>query len=128
MRTLVIVVAFALLAACSNEPPVPTPAEASTAMTEAALLAWITTAAPERSPIRLDASGKLVALVASGAPPLKPRSKSPPVIAVSSVANCEQQGNAITCDTSFAVDGARQPEQRVRYWRRGNALRAHVAR
>jgi hypothetical protein len=126
VRTLVIVVAFALLAACSNEPPVPTPAEASAAMTDAARLAWTTTSAPERSPIRMDASGKRVALVASGAPPLKPRSAKPPAISVSSVSGCESEGDAVACDTAYTVDGTRQPEQRVRYWRRAGEWRAHL--
>jgi hypothetical protein len=128
VRTLVIVVASALLAACSNEPPAPTPAEASAAMTEAARLAWTMTAAPERSPIRVDASGKRIALVASGAPALKPRLAKPPVVSVSSVSNCETEGDAVACDTAFSVDRVRQPEQHVRYWRHGSAWRAHLLR
>jgi hypothetical protein len=97
-------------------------------MTDAARLAWTTTSTPERSPIRVDASGRLVALVASGAPPLKPLSPKPPVISVSSVSGCESEGDAVACDTAYTVDGMRQPEQRVRYRRLGNVWRAHVAR
>jgi hypothetical protein len=86
------------------------------------------TAAPDHAPIRVDASGRLVALVASGTPPLKPRTAAPPVVTVSLVAYCEPQSTAIACDTTYSVDGARQITQRVRYWRSGNTWRAHLTR
>jgi hypothetical protein len=128
VRARLVVIASVLLTGCSNEPQAPTLAEASVAMTDAARLAWATTSAPERSPIRVDASGRLVALVASGAPPLKPRSAKPPVIFVSSVSGCESEGDAVACGTVYTVDGTMQPKQRVRYWRRGSTWRAHVVR
>jgi hypothetical protein len=128
VRIRFVVIASVLLAGCSNEPQAPTLAEASVAMTDAARLAWTTTSAPERSPIRVDASGRLVLLVASGAPPLKPHSAKPPVISVSSVSGCESEGDAVACDTAYTADGTRQPEQRVRYWRHSGEWRAHTVR
>lgn len=128
MRALPTFLAAALSAGCSSEPQVPTVTEASAALTDATLLGWTLTAAPDRAPIRVDASGHLIALVASGAPPLKPRSAKPPTASVSSVENCEPEGNAVVCDTTYTVDGARQPAQRVRYWRAGDKWRAHGVR
>lgn len=128
MRTLLPLTAVGLLVGCSAEPDAPTVAEASAALTDAVRLTWTLTAASERSPIRVDASGHLIALVASGAPPLKPRSAKPPTASVSSVENCEPEGNAVVCDTTYTVDGARQPAQRVRYWRAGDKWRAHGVR
>lgn len=128
MRTFLVFAALALLVGCSAEPDAPTVAEASAALTDAMRLTWTFTAASERSPIRVDASGRLIALVASGAPPLKPRSAKPPTASVSSVENCATEGNAVVCDTTYTVDGARQPAQRVRYWRAGDKWRAHGVR
>jgi hypothetical protein len=50
------------------------------------------------------------------------------VASVSSLSDCESEGDAVACDTAYTVDGTRQPEQRVRYWRHSSAWRAHVAR
>ena len=74
--------ALALLAGCSIEPDAPTAAEASAALADAVRLTWTLNAAPERSPIRVDASGHLISLVAAGTPPLKPRSAKPPAVTV----------------------------------------------
>lgn len=128
MRVLLASTALALLTGCSSEPDAPTVAEASAALTDAMRLTWTLTSAPLRSPVRVDASGHLIALVAAGAPPFKPRSEKPPVVAVSLIALCEPEGAAIACDTTYSMDGARQPVQRVRYWRSGNQWRAHLAR
>lgn len=128
MRALLASTAFALLAGCTAEPVAPTPAEASAALSDALRLTWTMTAAPDRSPIRVDASGRMIALVTSGAPPLKPRSVKPPVVTVSLVSECEPEGAAIACDTTYAVGDARQPVQRVRYWRHGGTWRAHLVR
>lgn len=128
MRALLASTALALLAGCSSEPDAPTIAEASTALTDAVRLTWTLTAAAERSPVRVDASGHLIALVAAGAPPLNPRSAKPPMVTVSLIALCEPEGAAIACDTTYSVDGARQTMQHVRYWRSGNQWRAHLAR
>lgn len=128
MRALLASAALALLAGCSAEPDAPTTAEASAALTDTMRLTWTMTTAPERSPIRVDASGRMIALVASGAPSLKPRSAKPPIVTVSLVAQCKPDGAAVACDTTYAVDSTRQPVQRVRYWRHGGAWRAHLVR
>lgn len=128
MRTLLVFAALALLVGCSAEPDAPTVAEASAALTDATRLSWTLTAAPDRAPIRVDASGHLIALVASGAPPITPRSAKPPKATVSSVENCEPDGNGVVCDTTYAVDGVRQPAQRMRYWRASDKWRAHGVR
>lgn len=120
--------AVLLLSSCSSALDVPTSDQASEALTHELRLSWTATASPDRSPVRVDASGHLIALVASGAPPLKPRSAKPPTASVSSVENCATEGNAVVCDTTYTVDGSRQPAQRVRYWRSGNTWRAHFIR
>jgi hypothetical protein len=50
------------------------------------------------------------------------------VVSVSSLSDCESEGNAVTCDTAYTVDGTRQPEQHVRYWRRSGAWSARTVR
>jgi len=128
MRTTLAVVASALLAGCSAEPQSPTTAEASAALADAVRLTWTMTAAPERSPIRVDASGHPIALVASRTPPLKPRAAKPPAVTVSAVLDCEPEGETLACDTTYSIDGVRQDVQRVRYWKHAGTWRARLAR
>lgn len=120
--------AVLLLSSCSSAPEVPTSGQASEALTHELRVSWTAMSSPDRTPVRVDASGHPIALVASGAPSLKPRSAKPPKVSVSSVANCDLEGDAVVCDTDYSVDGARHPEQRVRYWRSSGTWRAHVVR
>lgn len=128
MRALFSFLLLALLAGCSNEPATPTTAQAAAALSDAARMIWTIAAAQDRTPIRVDASGRRVTLVASGAPTSAPRSGKPPVVSVSALSDCEPEGDAITCDTAYATDGTPQPSQRVRYWRHGRTWRAQTIR
>jgi len=116
--------AFLLLSSCSSALEAPTPQQASDALTRELRLTWTATMAPDGMPIRVDANGRLVALVASGAPPTAPRSAKPPTVSGVSVGACEVEGKALACETAFAIDGKHQPSQRVLFWKHGAEWRA----
>ena len=125
MRVLLLSSAL-VLCACSSAPDAPTASEATSALSHELQLSWTATTAPDGAPVRVDASGRHIALVPAGMPSMPPRAAKPPTVSDVSVSACEPEGDAVACDTLYRLNGSAQPLLRVRYWRHGSEWRARM--
>lgn len=125
MRVLLLSSAL-VLCACSSAPNAPTASEATAALSHELQLSWTATTAPDSAPVRVDASGRHIALVPAGMPSMTPRAAKPPTVSDVSVSACEPEGDAVACDTLYRLNGSAQPLLRVRYWRHGSEWRARL--